>query len=967
VSGSTVGSIVGGGIGYLIGGPAGAKWGFMIGGTLGGIVDPVKIKGPRLSDGQTVTSQEGIPIPFGFGTFPVGGNIIWADELVEHQQKEGGKGGPQTTTYTYTRSYAVGICEGEITAVVKAWRNGKLVYDITPTSTITGENTKFLANHTFYTGSETQNVDPTIEAAVGVGNSPPMRGLCYMVAEDEDLTDSGGAVAQWRFVVQDCGTISDLTGNEIRFIVSGLVNEVETTGDGNTWTSRTSGLLGVGLRFMAGNGTNIVASSASGALYYSDDSGVSWATSDSTARVISGIAYGNGRFVAATEEDFVLISLDAGRSWDEYPTGFVNLGAAKIAFGNGNFVIAAASSGGSGGGLHYSTQGTSWSFASAVNAFALAFNGDFFMAVVTTQSYTSASGTSWTAGSAGPGGGSFGFLVLTGQPGYFLAAANNGYGIYRTADLGMNWTSVGLPAGGNAASSPGIDIFPGVTHTRVSTDGGLTFFNGGVVSGTTDVLGIGPSSDWYVVPDGENVYADEDGNLITTFVSGQQVSACTAYLDDIVAALCDRAGIDPTEYDVTDLAGIEVKGYGCATESSAQGFIEPLTNAFFFDKGEWDKKIRFILRGGASVASLDPDDLLAMDGPAIVQTRVQEVELLRRVNVMTVDPEAEFNATKQTAERRIGTIQATGESTVEIPIITDRDTAAGIADKRLKVAWAETDKFSFGTTLAHAELTPTDVVTLTDKAGVAHRIRLTAQAEESGAITTEEAMKDRASTYTTTAAGVQNPNLPGDNDGQFVGPTLFAAMALPMLRSQDDTPGLYVGMTGILPGWPGAQLLMSSDGGLSYTVVLTVTEPTIMGELTADEDSAGDPLHVRVFGGTLESKTTAQVDVGANWSGIETAGVAEIVAYETATPTGEKTYDLTDVTRALDETDYASHYAGDPFMDLSTAYFLPIPQGLAGTTLYFKAVGFGVSADAIDPVAVAWAGVEYVEDGGLIS
>lgn len=964
MSGSTVGAIVGGTVGFLIGGPAGARWGWMIGSTLGGIVDPAKIKGPRLGDGQSVTSQEGIPIPFGFGTFPVGGNVIWADELVEHKHKEGGKGGPQTTTYTYTRSYAVGICEGEITAIAKVWRNGKLVYDITPTSTILGQNAKFLESHTFYTGSETQLVDPTIEASVGVGNSPPMRGLAYMVAENEDLTDSGGAIAQWRFVVQMCGTVT--APEVVRFVASGNAGQVVTTGDAVTWTPRTTGLGGATLRFTASNGAEIAASSASGDLYYSADYGFSWATFDSTARDVTGMTCEHGVYVAVTDEAFVLRSTD-GKNWTEHALGFVVDGASKIASGNGAFVLCAGQTGLSGGKTYRSTDGINFSLVDNFTALNICFNGThFMMAGNMGTSYTSTNGSAWAFGSS-PGGINYSFVSVCGQDGYFLAGANGGYGIFRSTDLGASWTSVGTVGNSTSAcSGVGIDLFNNSGNVTASYDGGLSFTATAIISHSVDTVAIVPSANWYAVPDAPGVYSDEDGNVVTDLIEGgEEVSSCGAYLDNIVADLCERAGIEASEYDVTDLAGTFVKGYGCATEASAQGFIEPLTQAFFFDRGEWDKKVRFIMRGGASVAALDPDDLVAMDGPAIVQTRVQEVELLRKVNVMTVDPEAEFNMTKQSWERRVGTIQALGESTVEIPIITDRDTAAQIAEKRGKVAWAETDKFAYALTLAHSALTPTDVVTLTDKAGVAHRQRLQAENEQGGVIQIEEAMKDRASTYVSTAVGVENPNLPIGSDGQLIGATLFSAMALPMLRSQDDTPGLYVGLAGMLDGWAGAQLLMSTDGGLSYTAVLTVTVPTIMGELTSDEDSNGEPLQVRVFGGTLESKTTAQVDVGANWSAIETAGVAEIVAYETATPTGDVTYDLTDVTRALDDTVYASHSAGDPFMDLSTAYYLPISAEPG--TLYFKAVGLGVSADAVDPVAVTWAGVEYVEDGGEIT
>jgi len=113
------------------------------------------------------------------------------------------------------------------------------------------------------------------------------------------------------------------------------------------------------------------------------------------------------------------------------------------------------------------------------------------------------------------------------------------------------------------------------------------------------VMGAGGSSGYLDVPDSPGSFIDEAGNLITSYTNSSSISACSANLDDIVADLCERAGLDATEYDVTELTDT-LAGFKCATESTAQAFMMPLGEAFFFDPGEWDKKLRFIKRGGAS-------------------------------------------------------------------------------------------------------------------------------------------------------------------------------------------------------------------------------------------------------------------------------------------------------------------------------------------------------------------------------
>lgn len=973
MSGSTVGGVIGGGIGFLVGGPAGARWGFMIGSTLGGIVAPGSVRGPSLSDASRQTSQEGVPIPFGYGTFSVAGHLLYCSEAEEHIRKEGGKGGgPVVETPYYTRNFAIAVCAGEAT-VVQVKQNGKLVYDITPTSTIRGKNAKFLRKATIYPGSETQPVDPTLEAIFGVGNIQPFLGLCYLMFEDFECVNAA-AVDQFEFVVQKCGDVIDLADTRIRFLaVPATTDQVYTTTRDATHTTRTGGLSGgTEFAFVAANFGLACAIEGTGQFWRSTDNGVTWseaATAPVANRSYRGIAIGNGVCIAVARgtgadsgKVFVSVSTDDGATWAESADLTAINDPNDIAFGAQTFVIAADN------GLFTSPSGGIWSQAQvATNMIAAYFNGTNWLAGGNNASAYSAgpSAQTWTAHTTGlPSA----IRTLCGQEDYFLAHCAEPEGIYRTDDLGENWAAVGASASPPAcsASGEGIDYVIDSNNAWWSTDGGLTFTaENFAVTDINDIAYVAPNAQWYVVPDAPGLYADPDGVLLTEYADGEEASDCGTTDGEIVADLCERVGIDASEYDVSELTH-EIRGYRCATGASAYGFIEPLMHAFFFDRAEWDKKLRFVNRGGAPVAALTMDDLVARDGPAIVEELAEETPLLRKVNVLTIDPAANFSMSKQTWQRRASTVVSVGEASFEIPITCDADTAAQIAEKKGKIAWSETEKRHFGLTVKHSYLTPTDIVALTDHDGKTHRVRIPLTREERGVISVEDAVKDRASTYVSTVAGVENPNKPEVPEG-VIGPTLLALMNLPQLRTQDSTPGIYVGMAGILSGWTGAQLLMSVDGGVSYQTALTVTVPTIMGTLTEDEDSNGEPIRVHVFGGELSSKTTAQVDAGENYSGVITAGVTEVLAYEDATETAPSYYDLETITRGLEGSAIAGHSAGDQFVDLSTAYFVPISQAYAGQTLYFKAVGLGLSPDAIDAVSFVYEGWEYVYDGGEIT
>lgn len=163
------------------------------------------MQGPRLENLQVQSSAYGEPIPITFGSCRIAGNIIWSDGLKEHKNEEevGGKGGGgQTrTTYTYTSSFAVGICEGEIVGIRRIWADGKLLLDESENVdySATVASGKVAKSISVYTGTETQEPDPLIEAIEGEGNVPGYRGLAYVVFEDFQLGDYGNRIPNLEF------------------------------------------------------------------------------------------------------------------------------------------------------------------------------------------------------------------------------------------------------------------------------------------------------------------------------------------------------------------------------------------------------------------------------------------------------------------------------------------------------------------------------------------------------------------------------------------------------------------------------------------------------------------------------------------------------------------------------------------------------------------------------------------------
>jgi Putative phage tail protein len=78
------------------------------------------------------TSTQGVVIPVIFGTQRIAGNLIWAGDFqaTAVQSGGGGKGGGKgsVSSYDYSSSYMMALCEGPIASIGQVW-NGKAVLD----------------------------------------------------------------------------------------------------------------------------------------------------------------------------------------------------------------------------------------------------------------------------------------------------------------------------------------------------------------------------------------------------------------------------------------------------------------------------------------------------------------------------------------------------------------------------------------------------------------------------------------------------------------------------------------------------------------------------------------------------------------------------------------------------------------------------------------------------------------------
>ena len=113
-------------LGQEISGEAiGRFMGSMAGAAIDSYLFAPQLEGPRLQELHVTQSREGAHIPIVYGRMRLGGNVIWASRFKERaNERSAGKGGPSITEYAYSISFAVGVCEGEISRLVRVWANG---------------------------------------------------------------------------------------------------------------------------------------------------------------------------------------------------------------------------------------------------------------------------------------------------------------------------------------------------------------------------------------------------------------------------------------------------------------------------------------------------------------------------------------------------------------------------------------------------------------------------------------------------------------------------------------------------------------------------------------------------------------------------------------------------------------------------------------------------------------------------
>ena len=884
----------------LVGGFFFGPVGYLVGSFIGSLLDPPKQEGPRLQNLRLQVSQYGDMVKDVWGTMRIAGNVIWignGGNLVEHKNTSGGKGGPQVTTYTYTASFAVGLCNRPaqraqaIKGIAQIYADQRLIWgrgvsDDAPSLPIT-----------IYYGTEDQAPDPTMQADLGgLDNVPAFRGTAYVVFKDWDLSQFFNRIPNLEFVVfTNAGEIPIRVST---FTTTGFGSGAVTgvTYDGTTITkadysgggSPTTPILYKVRHWLLDGtptGTDINTTAGDGLIYCT--------VSNLDVASISPDNVTNYWYLAGVQGPRLTGNWPSGPSIGVYQNGYIYTVVADIdGVGGVNGIMRfQAPNGvpiegpadiitvvsGSAGNFHIngSTDGTVYLYDAGGTGTLYKFD-----AALALQH-------SWSL-STWPSIG----------PGFY-----RGGGFFYYAPLNIWATDV----------STGGSLNPRLNLMQVDASNNVTLYP--QARDGTNYPSFGWAGGQIVYLGGGYILGIDGVALLLPPLAGVPLS-------QIVSDVSDQSGLDTSsQIDVSELTDI-VDGFVIDTQMTGRNRIDPLRNAYFFDAVESDAKVKFPKRGRASVVSIPDNDLAAFikgsQPPAQLQNdRGDGFDLPQQLTVQYVNEGADYQPGSQVAQRQVTDSQS--QVSLQLPIAMTDQKAIAVANTILDSTWAEREKYTWYLSREYAYLDPSDVITAKGR-----NLRIVTR-EETGTQTIKfEGVQDFSEVYQQAAVSSPAAGMPPVTPPAAAALTDLLLLDIPLVADSDSPQSGFYSAMGPDGGgtWPGATLMKSIDGGVSYASLLVDKQTDTLGACTTVL-GAWDPnnnifdeinsVTVKIStGGTLSGASMAAVINGANMALIGD----EILQFKNAVLIADATYTLSGLLRGRRGTEWAmgSHASAERFV-----------------------------------------------------
>ena len=859
-------------------------------------------EGPRLGDLAMQTSSFGKFMGRVHGFARKAGNVIWIDGIKEHVHEEdidakGGDDGTKTT-YTYTCSFAVGICEGPIAGIKRIWADSKLLYDsvnqdeTTFNAYLTQRASLSQANAiTIYKGNDLQMPDPTMEAILGEGNVPGYRNLVYVVFDDLELENYGNRIPNLEFEIAQNFAQPNVT---LPFY---------------NCTYDLQYRLGV---FYRAERYAVKQYDRLGNLTEEYPEFCKSVAISGLNRVLANVANDlkHIRFQYQTEKMYMLNS----------DVDFVDFYYSDFDIDDGHLWILNQSTG------EVFMLWYHWGFT---------YEAPPYLDIPTYRAIRHVWMNLKLQHYDADG--------VNGLSGYGSICARDGKILveYRDDAVPVHQIEVYNQDGSYVETLTLTGDISGMTSPHANY--GLLVNEFGDMMVMPEAVSIAVFNDIIYVMDGISatqkvvpMFSDEEADFRA--------------LDVIVADIFESVGLDSTEYDVTALADDKVIGFLQQNMMTGKKLLEPLMQVYEFDIIETDWKLICKKRGSDPVVNIPYNQLGAREYGSEYQeplneTRISELELPRELALQYMDYQIDYQANLERATRSVNAVTTKDKQTLNLPIVMRSTQALQAVEKIFQTLWKQRVSYNFAVSCDYIKIQAGDVITIADN----YKLLPKKVSLQFPNLIQIDAVLDDSRTYISANAGQVS-----DSIGQsiFLHPFVFALyLNLPGLADATTHPGFYMALYTSEAGFSSAALYQSVDQEATwdfrdrlFSTAIVGFATTILADAGTTRFDGGSSVNIDLlsYGRSLSSATKESVLEGTNTAAIGAEGRWEIVSFMDVVEETDGTYTLTNFIRGRKGTDYntGNHAIGDGFVLLteSTIKYIQIGENKIDSEINYRLV-----------------------------
>lgn len=995
--------------------------------------------GPRIKDLKVTSSTYGNIIPEVFGSARVAGNMIWSNPILEKKKKKkAGKGGSYYNEYTYSCDFAMAFARGPVQDIRRIWADGKLIYDTTGGSEVVNnakykiriykgdeeqlpdpiiEAAKGVGTTPAYRGlcyvcfdgfqlADFGNRIPQMAAEVYVGDggtttSSPIEFQAtgsHAYQNNQSVIDPARGYAY----VFDAGTPKTIrririgTNSEDRQIVGVATSPTSIYDDGALSSINAAGKTGCiyGVVGGANNYMKVVKLdpysyailSSIGQSFPFHDNDVNENNiffSDQSFVVGYDLRGGEYLMTIGVFGDLALINGDQ-MAWVSYETA-THIG--PYAARNGCARAALSDS----GPIFYLLSGGDSSAATISTSFSLQrFGASAGAWTIPIDNATTGCAPSWCVWDNGNPGVVF----------FYTDGAQDWVAKWSEDTLNVVWRTP-VPS----AITP-FEFNAAITNNELAwiAGGKLWLIN----TATGEWVDRQLDLDFYMDEDdrpqgadlgntdGANGYPipNDCSDQILIFDSTRNVLLCLGGATDyaiyvgryaaqstsvgsIVERLLRRSGQFLTsDFDLTPLYDISVRGYGFAASTDIKSIIGELKNLFMFDLVESDGVLKARLRGD-TVADESISYRVLSDGSSEDdnsdywrETRMSEADLPASIDLVYMNIDDDYQPSTAKSKRTstpYPTMYSRQQAKMEANLVMDATEAKNRVNVMLYSAWGERTKHETTMPWAYAYLDPADLISVTAHDGRNYFERISST--EFGAD-----FSLRAETYGSDSGAYLSDHI-GDGGGagrnpivEVPKPAIPFILNLPLLRDSDGDGGaayslFYSAIGNGAPGTFNGATMFRATNGQDYDDLYQETAEAEWGTVSLATPTASHGFfaldwetRITIFPAVdwfeLESITDDELWAGGNPCVIG----SEVIQFRDAVENLDGSWTIWNLLRGRRGTEWAcdTHVAGEHFIFLDVATVEPQAEAIdaSGKNRWFKAVGSGRNLLEATPVQI---------------